>query len=140
MRLDEIYHGDALKADDLQGRDCKVTIASYEVVDFDEGKKIVLAFQKTERTLICNKTNANTIADMYGQELDNWLGKPVTLFPTQTDFQGRQVACIRVRIGQPQPAQAPTPPLMQPPPASEPPTQPEYVQGDTQGDDGGIPF
>ena len=138
MRLDEVYHGDSLKAADLAGKDCRVTISGYEVVDFDEGKKIVLSFNKTDRTFVLNKTNGNTIADMYSQEMDNWIGKPITLFPTQTDFQGKAVACIRVRIGQPQPAPAPTPPLMQAP-VSELPQQPEFVQGDTQGDDG-IPF
>ena len=139
--LNDIFTHDSLKASDLQGRDCRVTIAGYEIVDFDDGKKIILSFLKTDKTLVTNKTNANTIGDMYGAELDYWIGKQITLFPTQVDFGGKSVACIRVRIGQPQPAPAPTSPLMQPPPASEPPTQPEYVQGDTQGDDGGIvPF
>ena len=137
--LNDIFTHDSLKASDLQGRDCRVTIAGYEIVDFDDGKKIILSFLKTDKTLVTNKTNANTIGDMYGAELDYWIGKQITLFPTQVDFGGKSVACIRVRIGQPQPAPAPTPPLMTPP-ASEPPQQPEYVQGDTQGDDGGIPF
>ena len=137
--LNDIFTHDSLKASDLQGRDCRVTIKGYEVVDFDDGKKIVLSFLKTEKTLITNKTNASTIGDLYGPELDYWIGKSITLFPTQVDFGGKSVPCIRVRIGQPQPAQ-PTPPLMQTP-VSEPPTQPDYVQGDTQGDDGGIiPF
>ena len=139
MRLDEVYHGDSLKAADLAGKDCRVTISGYEVVDFDEGKKIVLSFNKTDRTFVLNKTNGNTIADMYSQEMDNWIGKQITLFPTQTDFQGKAVACIRVRIGQPQPAPAPTSPLMQPPPASEPPTQTEYVSGD-DGSGDSVPF
>jgi len=139
--LNDIFTHDSLKASDLQGRDCRVTIAGYEIVDFDDGKKIILSFLKTDKTLVTNKTNANTIGDMYGAELDYWIGKQITLFPTQVDFGGKSVACIRVRIGQPQPAPAPTSPLMQPPSASEPPQQPEYIQGDTQGDDGSqIPF
>lgn len=99
MKMNEIFLSESLKAADLQGKDVPLIIESYEAVDFDDGKKIVLRFKGTERTLVCNKTNANTICDMYGDDLDDWIGQKIILFPTQTDFQGKQVPCIRVRIG-----------------------------------------
>ena len=44
-----------------------------------------------------NKTNANTIADIFGEETDNWYGHPIEVYPSETDYQGKRVACIRVR-------------------------------------------
>ena len=44
-----------------------------------------------------NRTNARTIAELYGPETNDWRGRHITLFPTTTDFRGASVDCIRVR-------------------------------------------
>ncbi len=98
MDLNDVYAGKTLKAADLKGQEVSVTIQGYEVVDFDDGKKIVLHFEESDRTFVCNKTNGTTIGDMLGTDLDMWSGQRITLFPTQTDFGGNQVACIRVKL------------------------------------------
>lgn len=98
MDINDVYAGKSLKAADLKGQEVGVTIQGYEVVDFDDGKKIVLSFQESDRTFVCNKTNAQTIGDMLGTDLDLWSGQQITIFPTQTDFGGKQVACIRVKL------------------------------------------
>ena len=103
MDLNDVFTSASLKASDLKGREVEVAIERYEIKDFDDGNKIVLHFVGAEKTLICNKTNANTIADMHGTDIDGWVGKKITLFPTQTDFNGKQVPCIRVKIGGPAP-------------------------------------
>ena len=100
MELNDIFSSDSLKATDLRS-ETPVTIESCEVKDFDDGSKIILRFVGADKSLICNKTNARTIADMYGTNTDGWVGKVITLFPTQTDYNGRQVACIRVKLGPP---------------------------------------
>jgi hypothetical protein len=97
MKLNEIFHGDALKCADLNGKEVTLKIQSYEVKDFDDGKKLELHFESTERTLICNKTNANTVSEFLGDNIDMWCGSEIVLFPAKTDFQGRQVDCIRVK-------------------------------------------
>lgn len=51
--------------------------------------------------LALNKTNAKTIAGLYGTRPSQWVGKFVTLFPTTTDVGGKQEACIRVRNSDP---------------------------------------
>jgi len=101
MDLNEIFTSNSLKAQDLKGREVTVTVSGYEAVDFDDGKKLVLSFQESDRTLVCNKTNGSTIGGLYGTNLDNWIGKKITLFPTQTDFAGKQVPCIRVKLTAP---------------------------------------
>lgn len=105
MDINDVFSGTSLKASDLQGREVTVTITAYEVVDFDEGKKLSLSFKESEKRLICNKTNGNTIAGLYGTDLDKWIGKPITIFQSQTDYGGKQVPCIRVKLQPPAPAE-----------------------------------
>jgi hypothetical protein len=100
-----------IAATDLQGRDVPVTIShvSMEVVGSQGNQETlpVVYFMGKEKGLVLNKTNANTIAQLHGDDTDFWANRPVTLFPTQTDFQGRQVPCIRVRLATSAPAPAP---------------------------------
>ena len=98
MKLTDVFPSDSLKAADLQGREVTVTIGGWELKEFDDGRKLILKFLESDKTLVCNKTNANTIADLYGNDTDHWTGNKITLFPAQTDFQGKQVPCIRVKI------------------------------------------
>ena len=103
MDVGDIFSGSSLKASDLQGRDVTVTVKGFEIKEFDDGKKLSLSFMESDKELICNKTNANTIAGLYGGAIEGWVGKRITLFPTQTDYAGQQVACIRVKLNPPPP-------------------------------------
>lgn len=48
--------------------------------------------------LALNKTNAKTIAGLYGTKTSAWVGKTITLFPTTTQVgEDPNVECIRVR-------------------------------------------
>lgn len=105
--------GATIKANDLQGREFALTISGLEFRKFDDGNKIELSFAQTDKKMVCNKTNANTIADIYGDETNNWIGKEITLFPTYTDFNGGQVPCVRVKPMQAQAFQQQAPQAMQ---------------------------
>jgi len=48
-----------------------------------------------------NKTNATTIGDMYGGDVDQWPGKQITLYRGDTLYMGQPKKCVRVRPGQP---------------------------------------
>lgn len=63
--------------------------------------KVILTFKEYDKGLILNKTNASTIATLLGDDTDDWEGQKITIFPTQTDMQGKQVDCIRVRNRKP---------------------------------------
>jgi hypothetical protein len=89
-----------IKASDLGGRDVPVTIdhLKMESVGRDKDEKPVLFFRGKQKGLVVNKTNANKIAAILGsQETDHWIGKTILLHPTETEFDGEEVACIRVR-------------------------------------------
>lgn len=47
--------------------------------------------------LLLNKTNAKTIARLYGNKPGEWAGKMITLYPSVTSVGGEDVDCIRVR-------------------------------------------
>lgn len=106
MNIDTAFPGTYLKAADLQGRAAKVIIARVVMEDIGDDHKPVIYFQGKERGLVANKTNANTIKIAYGNDTDGWIGKPIELFEALVDFQGRQVAAIRIRIPRQAPAQS----------------------------------
>ncbi len=47
--------------------------------------------------LALNKTNAKTVAGLYGNRPASWVGKLITIYPTTTDVGGRTEDCIRIR-------------------------------------------
>jgi len=102
--IDDVFPSTSnhLKADDLKGKAVKVTISGYEIVEFKGNNgpeaKPVLKFEGKEKTLVCNKTNSRMIAKNVGsKELDDWVGQTITIYPTETDFGGDIVPCLRVK-------------------------------------------
>jgi len=107
MKLNEVFSGNYLKADDLQGRTARVTISKVEVKEFDDGNKIVLHFQGKDKQLVCNRTNCSIIAENLGtQETDEWTGQTVQLMVKRVEFQGKLVPAIRVVLEDKKPAVA----------------------------------
>lgn len=101
MKMSQAFPSKWLQASDLQGRDITVTIEDVHMEQVGQPPENcpVVFFRGAGKALVLNKTNGQTIADQHGDDTDYWRGKQITLFPTSTDFQGRQVACIRVRPG-----------------------------------------
>lgn len=87
---------------DLGGKDANVKISKVEAGTLvgDGGrktKKPVVYFEGKEKGLALNATNAKTIARLYGNMTEDWIGKWITLFPTTTEMAGDRVDCIRIR-------------------------------------------
>lgn len=124
MNINEVFSGNFLKADDLQGKTVRITISKVEVKEFDDGNKIVLHFQGKDKALVCNKTNASIIAENVGDpETDNWVGTTHLLTVKKVEFQGKLVPAIRVVLND-TPA-APPAPAPKPQPAKLQPMSPE---------------
>lgn len=96
-RVSETFPSKTLSAADLDEQDYTVTITDVDVVQFDDGTKYEITLKEDKKHFICNKTNANTIARMYGDDTDDWLGKQITLYPAWVDVRGEQKEAIRVR-------------------------------------------
>jgi hypothetical protein len=90
-------------------RDAIVIIRDVKGVELNNGrtknKKPVLYFAGKDKGMVCNKTNAKTIAGLYGNDVAAWVGKAVALFVTTTRDPngGGDVDCIRVRNTAPAP-------------------------------------
>lgn len=97
MNIDEAFPGKYIKASDLQGRDVPVVITAVEFEKVGDGSKPVVYFRNRDRGLVLNKTNARTIAEIYGDETEDWISKEITLWPTRTDYAGKMMPCIRIR-------------------------------------------
>lgn len=97
MRISDAFPSNFIKASDLRGQDVQVVISNVTMEDIGGDHKPVLHFQGKERGMVLNKTNSNVITDVYGDETNEWIGKPITIYPTRTDFQGKMVDAIRVR-------------------------------------------
>lgn len=98
MNINEAFPGKYLAAADLKGVAVSVIMQHVTMEKIRDDARPVLYFQGKEKGLVLNKTNATTIAQAYGGEMDHWGSKSIELFPAETDFQGKRVACIRVRI------------------------------------------
>lgn len=98
MRIDSAFPSQYLKAADLQGKRVTVTMAHVQMEDIGSEQKPILYFQGTDKGLVLNKTNSNTIMAAYGYETDEWNGQAITLVEAMVDFQGRTVAAIRIVV------------------------------------------
>lgn len=95
-----------LEAADIGDADQVATIQRVDVEELQnrDGKRDrrpVLYFQGIEKGLILNRTNANQIAFMYGEEVEGWAGKTITLGTAWVEAFGEQKLAIRVRPGLP---------------------------------------
>ena len=96
MDYTDIYQSSYMKADDLNGRTAKHTIVGCTAEVVGEDKRLVLAFSDNDMPLVLNKTNATTLAELYGPETGGWEGKAIKLVPSDTSYQGKMVKCIRI--------------------------------------------
>lgn len=133
MDITQAFPSKYVSAADLQGQEVTVTMARcvMESVQGDNGTEDdlpVLYFEGARKGMVLNKTNANTIMSLYGKLTEQWAGRQITLYGTETSFQGRMVSCIRVRsvvpaapaipAAAPAQAPAPAPASVEPPPAA----------------------
>lgn len=122
MNVNDAFPSKTLKAADLNGNAVTVTISHVETEKMGRGAnaetKPVVYFQGKEKGLVLNKTNAKRIVEITGSpETDHWKGHAITLYPTETEFQGETVDCIRIKA--PNRATARSAPPPPPPPAED---------------------
>ncbi len=110
MNINDEFPSKYLKSVDLQGHAVKVKIANVLSEEIGGDRKLIMYFANRTKGMVLNKTNARTIADVYGDDTDQWIGGDVELFAMKVDFQGRMVDGLRVRIPRQAPARAQTTP------------------------------
>lgn len=97
------YQSPWLKAEDLQGRPVAVTIEKVTVEDIRQRDgsrepRVVVAFRGKSKRLICNKTQAMTLADLAKtEEFTRWPGLTVVLATGRTP-SGQATILIRPNV------------------------------------------
>lgn len=98
--INDAFPSKYLRASDLEEDGQPVTIArvALEAVGQTREMKAVVYFTEQAKGLVLNKTNAKRITDIAGSpETEDWAGVVVTIYPTETEFQGETVECIRIK-------------------------------------------
>jgi hypothetical protein len=133
MRRNDVFPSKYLKAEDIKGREVKVTINYVEMEEMPDGKKTekpVVYFKGKEKGVVLNSGNWDILEDAFGDS-DDWPGKQITLYTERTRKpDGTPTDGIRVRV----PPQAPPRSASAPPP----PTHEDYVPDGAMDDE--IPF
>lgn len=102
MDYELLFPSKYLKAVDLDGRDCTVMIERVVIDELvrrggSREKKGVMHLKGTEKMVVLNRTNAETIVKLYGRDTSGWIGKRITLYPARVTFGRDTVDAIRVR-------------------------------------------
>lgn len=99
----QLTNPDYIGAYSLQeGQDLTVTITKVvrEMVTSTGGKKeeCTVAHLQGHKPMIMNVTNCKTITNLYKTPyIEEWAGKSITIFATNTKLKGEDVECLRIR-------------------------------------------
>ena len=110
MKVSDMYPSSFLKAEDLQGKKVRLTVAGVAMEKLGDDTKPVMAFRGTDKKFVLNRTNASMMQELFGDESSDWVGKPIMLYPTKTNYQGKMVPCLRIEEAPALKAKEPEPP------------------------------
>ncbi len=103
MKREDFFPSKYLRAADLKGRPVVVEIleAVPETLKGIDGKqqlKTVLYFVGEKKSLPLNRTNWDAVCGLTGEEdIMNWAGHKIELFPTTVEMAGNKVEAVRIR-------------------------------------------
>jgi len=103
ITFDDLYPGRFLKAGNVPNGKATYTITAV-IRDQIEGEKgvedkVVMSFEETAMQLVLPKVNAVAIRAMFGSNVQDWIGKRLTLYATTEIMpfpKRRDDPCIRV--------------------------------------------
>ena len=90
---------------DIDGKgDVPVTITKVEREELTlrggaKKKSPVVTMEGKQKQLVLNRTNADTIAELFGLKPSAWVGKKIVLYVSTTNLKGKPVNCIRIKAG-----------------------------------------
>ena len=101
-RSDYFTKSSYFSADETAGQSLKLVISEVEDVEFqnDNGKPVtkpVLTFRGHDKKLVVGAMNYDRLADVFGDETQNWVGCTVTLTGEKVTFRNKRVNSIIAR-------------------------------------------
>lgn len=147
MHYKKLYDKDTIGAYNLTDAndrpvDVTLTISRIEQVTCPprngkgpEKKPLFFFKERPGKRMICNITNGNIVAKLYGDDIDKWIGKRITLYggTTRDPGTGGAIQGVMVRpVAPPERGQRQQPPLREAPPAqvAAPPVPPDQLPAD----------
>lgn len=100
MNINQAFPSKYIKASDLKDQTHVVKISDVKVEEVGQNKetKPVAYFEGKAKGMVLNKTNSRKIAQIAGSpETEDWVGVDVAIYPTETEFGGESVECIRIK-------------------------------------------
>ena len=102
INIDDVYAGNSMNAayvkESLRGsktfRVANVSVQEFGDDDEPKKKKVVLHFDGETKGLALNVTNKNIIADAWGKDAEQWVGKMLRVYSSKTQFAGKMVDCV----------------------------------------------
>lgn len=126
-RVSQSYGGQWMKSADVpMPRGIRTTITEVTEEEIGRGTerktKLVAWLKGQDKGLVLNKTNGTALAEIYGDETDDWAGKRIVLTVGKALFEGKKVDSIMVdedatRAAASQPANGHGQPSKKPAPA-----------------------
>jgi hypothetical protein len=99
MRISSVFPSKYVTPDDLGGRRVTAVISHVAMEPIGDDERPILYFSRREKGLVLDKTNANTIAHVFGDDTEDWRGAEIVLFETMViDFQGKCMPAIRCKL------------------------------------------
>lgn len=98
--IGKLFPSRYLKVGDLDGREVTVTIKGVKMENVGQTKELrpVIYFKGTNKGMVLNVTNSKRIAKITNSsDTDDWSGHKIILYPSETEFQGETVECLRVK-------------------------------------------
>lgn len=79
----------------------RITQEKMKNNDGEEEQKPVIYFSEQEKGMVLNRTNANTLAELFGSDIGNWTGERVTLTSVEVDAFGKMQKALRFKAASP---------------------------------------
>jgi hypothetical protein len=103
--VNDLFPSKYLKAADAEN-DLTLTIArvtkeKMKNNDGEEEVKPIVYFVEHEKGMVLNRTNANTLTDLFGEQIEAWTGQKIVLASVDVDAFGKIQKALRIRADAP---------------------------------------
>jgi hypothetical protein len=101
VKWNQFYTGKFLSAEKLGKQRLRGKIVSVEPITTNEGKpdertQVGIHIDTSDFTILLNKGNASSLADAFGEDIERWNGKKVSIYTIDTQFNGKRVKGLKV--------------------------------------------
>ena len=128
MNLKDEFPSKWLKGDELPDNPITVTISKVSIEEFDsrerpgtKDRKVALNFKGKEKGMICNVGMRNIVIGFYGEETDDWVGKPIRIMAVPfTNDKGETSMVCRIHPKKPEATKPGATAPAKPAPAAQP--------------------